>query len=135
MKRAIFVGLAGIFFSFSSFAQTDPATEGLPAKVCKLDSIQFASGIQDRAPVGVSKVFGPSERKVFCWTKLSINRAPVNLKHIWYNGDQKVFELPLRLKYASGRLWSYKTITPGDWKVDVVNESGDVIGSGSFTAK
>jgi hypothetical protein len=54
---------------------------------------------------------------------------------VWYNGTEKVFELPLRLKFASGRLWSYKTITPGDWKVQVVNEAGEVIGSANFTAK
>jgi hypothetical protein len=59
----------------------------------------------------------------------------VNIKHVWYNGDEKVLEVPLRLRYASGRLWSYKTVTPGQWKVDVIGENGDIIGSGSFSAK
>lgn len=128
-----------VFLSFVAYAQSDSAasTESASAtpKVCKVDSIVFATGIASRVPVGVSNVFEPSVRKVFCWTKISIDRAPVTIKHVWYNGTEKVFELPLRLKYDSGRLWSYKTVTPGDWKVDVVNEAGEVIGSASFTAK
>jgi hypothetical protein len=140
MKSPFLMSLLGlVFFSFAACAQSDSAAspESTPStpKVCKVDSILFATGIESRAPVGVNNVFEPSIRKVFCWTKISIDRAPVTVKHVWYNGTEKVFELPLRLKYASGRLWSYKTVTPGDWKVDVVNEAGDVIGSASFTAK
>jgi hypothetical protein len=140
MKSPFFMSLLWlVFFSFAAFPQSDSATSDAAApstpKIAKLDSIVFATGIEERAPVGASKVFEPTTRKVFCWTKISINRAPVTVKHVWYNGTEKVFEMPLRLKYASGRLWSYKTVTPGDWKVDVVNEAGEVIGSAGFTAK
>jgi hypothetical protein len=140
MKRPFLMSLLGlVVFSFAAFAQSDSAasTESASSvpKVAKVDSIVFATGIESRAPVGVSNVFEPSTRKVFCWTKISIDRAPVTVKHVWYNGTEKVFELPLRLKFASGRLWSYKTVTPGDWKVQVVNEAGEVIGSANFTAK
>jgi hypothetical protein len=140
MKRPLVMSILGMaFLSFAAYAQTDSAasTESVSTtpKVCKVDSILFATGIESRVPVGVSNVFEPTTRKVFCWTKISIDRAPVTVKHVWYNGDEKVFEMPLRLKYASGRLWSYKTVTPGDWKVDVVNEAGEVIGSATFTAK
>jgi hypothetical protein len=140
MKSPFFISLLGmLFLSFSVPAQTDSASSEAPAtkvvKDCKLDSIVFATGIESRAPVGPAKEFEPSVRKIFCWTKLSISAAPVTVKHVWYNGTEKVLEVPLRLRYASGRLWSYKTVTPGDWKVDVVNEAGDVIGTASFTAK
>ncbi|HUI92478.1 MAG TPA: DUF2914 domain-containing protein [Chitinivibrionales bacterium] len=140
MKRIALLAILGlVFMSFTVFAQTDSTASTDSAssapKVCKLDSIAFGTGVESRALVGVTNVFEPTSRKVFCWTKISIDRAPVTVKHVWYNGSEKVFELPLRLKYASGRLWSYKTVTPGDWKVDVVNEQGEVIGSGTFTAK
>jgi Protein of unknown function (DUF2914) len=100
-----------------------------------VDSIVFSTGIKDRAPTGGSTEFGPQMQKVFCWTKISIQHAPFKFKHVWYNGDEKVLEVPLRLGYASGRLWSYKTVTPGTWKVDVVDDAGKVIGSGTFNAK
>lgn len=140
MKNSLLFGIAGILFLCpGAFAQQDSVASAdtvshIP-KVYKLDSIAFGTGVEQRVPQGVANEFGPSPAKVFCWTKISINAAPVNIKHVWYNGDEKVLEVPLRLRYASGRLWSYKTVTPGQWKVDVIGENGDVIGSSSFTAK
>jgi hypothetical protein len=142
MKNVLrMLGIALVFFCFSGAAQSDssasPSDQAAPqvANVGKLDSIVFATGIKDRVPVGSSTEFGPQMQKVFCWTKISIQHAPFKFKHVWYNGDEKVLEVPLRLGYASGRLWSYKTVTPGSWKVDVVDDAGKVLGSGTFNAK
>jgi hypothetical protein len=140
MKSTFLMSLLGmVLLSFAAYPQSDSeassdSTTATP-KIAKLDSIAFGTDIESRALVGASNVFEPSIRKVFCWTKISINRAPHTVRHVWYNGEEKVFELPMRLRYASGRLWSYKTVWPGEWKVDVVNEAGEVIGSGTFTAK
>jgi len=136
-------GIALVFCCLAAVAQSDSATAPSASDQAslqagnsgKLDSIVFATGIKDRVPVGSSTQFGPQMQKVFCWTKLSIQHAPFKFKHIWYNGNEKVLEVPLRLGYASGRLWSYKTVTPGTWKVDVVDDAGKVLGSGTFDAK
>jgi hypothetical protein len=119
----------------SAAAAATPDSGAMVANAGTVDSIVFATGIKDRVPTGCTKEFGPQMQKVFCWTKISIQHAPFKFKHVWYNGDEKVLEVPLRLGYASGRLWSYKTVTPGAWKVDVVDEAGKVIGSGTFNAK
>jgi hypothetical protein len=142
MKNNICMAALGLFCCcFASLAQSDSTTTAAPdstatvANAGTLDSIIFATGIKDRVPTGCTKEFGPQMQKVFCWTKISIQHAPFKFRHVWYNGDEKVLEVPLRLGYASGRLWSYKTVTPGDWKVDVVDEKGKVLGTGAFTAK
>ncbi len=148
------IGLAIVLFcSAASFAQKDSAKTvskapavaptaatqdsdaAAPDNVCKVESIVFATGIKDHAPIGESKTFGPDQRKIFCWTKLSIQHAPFPFKHIWYNGNEKVLEVPLRLRYASGRLWSYKTVAPGTWRVDVVDKADKVLGSETFVVK
>jgi hypothetical protein len=151
MKRFItMAALATVYCCLAVSAQSDNASKpeavaadasapadssaAVPNKVT-VDSILFGTGIKDRALLGTTTEFGPQMQKVFCWTKISIQHAPFKFRHIWYNGDEKVLEVPLRLGYASGRLWSYKTVTPGTWKVDVVDESGKVIGSGTFNAK
>lgn len=141
MKSSLCMGILGlVFFCFFAWGQTDSSAKAAKStatteNVATLDSILFATGIEKRVPVGVSKEFGPSVRKVFCWTKISIQNAPLSLKHVWYNGEEKVGEIPLTLNFASGRLWSYKTVSPGQWKVEVVTEAGQVLGTASFTAK
>jgi len=116
-------------------AAPQDSDESVANNVCKVESIVFATGIKDHAPLGEAKEFGPDQRKIFCWTKLSIQHAPFIFNHVWYNGDEKVLEVPLRLRYASGRLWSYKTVTPGNWRVDITDKAGTVLGSDSFIVK
>jgi hypothetical protein len=142
MKNMICMTALGLFCCCCAvLAQSDSASTAAPdstaavANSGTLDSILFATGIKDRVPTGCTKEFGPQMQKVFCWTKISIRHAPFKFRHVWYNGDEKVLVVPLRLRYASGRLWSYKTVTPGNWKVDVVDEKGKVLGSGAFSAK
>jgi hypothetical protein len=152
MKLCTFVSIGSLLCaSIGVWAQTDSVAKVLPktsavaqkpdslasneTNVCKVESIVFATGIQDRAPVGGAKEFGPTQHKIFCWTKLSIQHAPFIVNHIWYNDDDKVLEVPLRLRYASGRLWSYKTVTPGNWHVDIVDKAGKVLGSDAFVVK
>jgi hypothetical protein len=134
---ALFAWGAGVSAEPDSTAAAAPdaAAGAAVANAATVDSIVFATGIKDRVPTGSSKEFGPQMQKVFCWTKISIQHAPFKFKHVWYNGDEKVLEVPLRLGYASGRLWSYKTVTPGTWKVDIVDEAGNVLGSSTFNAK
>jgi len=130
----IFISFVFILtISYLCFAQSDSLS--LPPKTSKLDSIAFAVDIENRAPVDVKNVFEPPIRKVFCWTKITINRAPQTIKHAWYHEGEKVSEIPLRLRFASGRLWSYKTVSPGKWKVDIINEAEEVIGSAEFVVK
>ncbi len=140
MKYAIVFGLTGfLFVSSGAFAQGDSAAAGSnasqPAKACTLDTIAFGTGVEQRVLKGAAGEFAPAPVKVFCWTKISINEAPFSFRHIWYKDSTQILEVPLRLGYASGRLWSYKTVTPGNWRVDVVAENGKVIGSGSFSVK
>jgi hypothetical protein len=112
-----------------------PVPSDISDNSCTLDSILFATGIDKRVPVGVNKDFDASTKKVFCWTKLSIQNAPTTVNHVWYNYEEKVAEIPLTLNFASGRLWSYKTVSPGQWKVEVVTAAGTVLGSATFTVK
>jgi hypothetical protein len=39
------------------------------------------------------------------------------------------------LKFASTRTWSSKAVKAGNWKVDVTDDAGTVLGSVSFTVK
>lgn len=100
-----------------------------------VESIVFARSVESREPVDTSKEFEASVTKVFCWTKLSVKTPPVAVKHVWYKSGRKLLEVPLTLNQSSGRYWSVKNVSPGDWTVEVVDASGKVLGSGSFTVK
>jgi len=100
-----------------------------------LDSILFSTAVESREPVGVSKEFDSSVVQVYCWTQLSIKTPPAKVKHVWYKAGQKVLEVPLTINYSSGRYWSVKNVSTGDWTVEVMVTNDEVIGAASFKVK
>jgi hypothetical protein len=91
-----------------------------------VDSIVFARSVESREPVGAAKEFEASVTQVFCWTKLSAKTLPAAVNHVWYNAGRKLLDVPLTLNYSSGRYWSVKNVSPGDWTVEVVGANGDL---------
>jgi hypothetical protein len=124
-----------VFFGFALFQMVTSISVAQAGAVASVDSMVFAKAVESREPIGVSKEFDGSVAQVFCWTKLSTQARPVTVRHVWYKGGQKLLEVPLTLKHASGRYWSVKNVTPGDWKVEVVSDTGEVLSSGSFRVK
>ena len=132
-KSGCFIALALLGFCCSAFAQNDSSAAS--AKVCSVDSLVFATAVASRVPSGTATEFEATVGKVFCWTRLSAKQMPLTIKYVWYNGDQKVGEVPITLKVESGRFWTNKTVASGTWKVEVQSDSGVVLGSGNFTVK
>lgn len=101
----------------------------------KVEKGVAATSVENREPLGESKEFEASVGRVYCWTKISAQTTPATIKHVWYLGDQKVFEKALEIKYPSTRTWTSKAVTAGNWRVDVSDEAGTVLSSISFTVK
>jgi hypothetical protein len=108
----------------------NPADQNL-----KVEKIVAATSVDNREPLGENTEFAASAGTLYCWTKVTAKTVPATIKHVWYFGDQKVFEQSLDLKFASTRTWSSKAVKAGNWKVDVTDDAGTVLGSVSFTVK
>ena len=109
-----------------------PAAEAPKAGVTVL-AMKVGTGLQDRELQGEAASFKP-EGKVYCWTKTSGGEGS-ELSYVWYQGDKKASEVKVKIKVASMRAWTNKTITAeskGDWRVDLVGPDGAVLKSVSF---
>jgi hypothetical protein len=112
-------------------AQEKPAgDQGL-----KVEKAVAATGVEEREPVGAATEFEASVEKVYCWSKIAADTVPTTVKHVWYFGEEKVFEKDLDIKFPSTRTWTVKTIQAGSWRVDITDEAGKVLDSVSFTVK
>lgn len=113
-------------------AQTAPATT--PA--VSTAQVVICREVAERSPVDAAESFGADAGTLMCFSNVVGAEEPVQVYHRWYVGDQMVAEIPINVKAASWRCWSRKTIAPswtGPCHVDVVTESGDTIGSATFT--
>jgi hypothetical protein len=122
-------------FLFGVFLSPPPSSVAATEPPVSVDSMVFARSVESREPVGAAKEFEVSVAQVVCWTKLSARSVPAAVKHVWYHSGGKLLEVPLTLNYSSGRYWSVKNVSTGDWTVEVVGANGEVFGSGSFRVK
>jgi len=133
MKSLLSILVCVLFVASIAAAQEEPAKatdQGL-----KVEKAAAATGVESREPVGEATEFEASVGKVYCWSKIAAETVPTTIKHVWYQGEQKVFEKDLDIKYPSTRTWSVKTIQAGSWRVDITDEAGKVLNSVSFTVK
>jgi hypothetical protein len=133
MKRLLSVLVCVLLIP--SFAAAQEKSKSATDQGLKVEKAVTASSVENHEPVGESKEFEASVGTVYCWTKITAQTTPATIKHVWYVGDQKVFEIALDIKYPSTRTWSSKTIKAGNWRVDVTDDAGTVLSSVSFTVK
>jgi hypothetical protein len=100
-----------------------------------VEEMVFATGVESRMPLGVAEAFDASTPRVVCWTRIAAESPPVTVRHVWSRDGKNLVEVPLTVNYPSGRYWSIKNVAPGDWRVDVVNEKGEVLESKAFVVK
>ena len=133
MKNMIVV-LAVLSLGGTAVAQA-PEQQAEAPKLIQVEKIALGTGLESKEIVGASTEFDVSAGRVYCWTKIVSQNVPTTIKHVWYAGEEKAAEVPLTIKYPTTRTWSSKAIWAGKWKVEVVSEAGEVLGSTDFTVK
>jgi hypothetical protein len=116
-------------------AKTDEPAKAEPAKGdLQVADAKLGTGVADHEIQGEADTFKQDVGKVYLWNKITGGEG-TEVSHVWYQGDKKVSEVKLKIKFDSMRTWSYKTIYPGakgDWHVDVVGPDGAVLKTVSF---
>ncbi|UCF80591.1 MAG: DUF2914 domain-containing protein [Acidobacteriota bacterium] len=101
-----------------------------------VDRIAACTGIEEREPVGSSDSFPADVGEVYCFTHIKGADGETTVTHVWYQGETERARVELNVRSASWRTWSKKKIPAewaGSWRVVVVDESDNEIGSTSFT--
>ena len=97
----------------------------------------ICQGIIKRTPVKPGKRFSNMVDSLYCYTKISNSGRKQELQHIWYYNDREMTRVLYNVKPSFNyRSWSKKTIYPeniGKWRVDVMDQDGNILGSRSFT--
>src|SRR6185369_2887091 len=117
------------------FAVAIPAfAEGGPIEITEL---VINSKIVNGKPVdSIKRLSSNSDKNLYCFTRLvAPEGAGENIRHLWYKGDEKVAEFTLPVKGQKWRTYSKKRILKGwagEWRVEVVDESGKLLKTVKF---
>ena len=109
-----------------------PIASSAQSAAVVLQKLAFATGIADRMPVGEATSFPRTVGQVYCWNLLRTRRNPTKIKHVWKRNGVKAAEFTLKVDFAVTRVWTGKRVTPGNWTVDIADESGALIAVAAF---
>ena len=79
--------------------------------------------------------FPAEQEKVFCYVELKDVAKDTSITFVWTFGQNEMGKVTQQIKKSSRwRTWSSKSLggMKGDWKVDILDESGAVLKSASF---
>jgi len=128
MKRAIASMAVVLGLALLGTPRTSQAEES----GIKVD-LQFARELAERRPVAPGTAFTPG--KIYCWNELKGGEGDFSITHAWYRDGKLVRKQPIRAKGKKWVTWSFHKLTPGSWKVEVLDAAGKLIGSGELTIK
>jgi hypothetical protein len=107
------------------------------AEGIEITELVITSKIVKGNPVdSIKQLSSNSDKNLYCFTRLvAPEGGEENIKHLWYKGDEKVAEYTLPVKGQKWRTYSKKRIlkgSAGEWRVDVVDESGKLLKTVKF---
>lgn len=95
----------------------------------------IATGIIDRAPVGVGDSFPAQVERLYAFTRIMGGTGDTFVTHVWYHAGKEMARVKLPVRGPDWRTWSSKSILPawkGQWLVEVEGPDGKVLHSLPF---
>jgi hypothetical protein len=97
--------------------------------------IVVTTGIRDRMPVDAVQSYAASVDALYCYSRITGAGKNVTISHVWYHDGREVARVALPVGSPNWRTWSKKTVPEtgrGNWRVDVLDEQGRLLGSRKF---
>ena len=116
-------------FLFAALTFTDVQAQ------ISIEQIEIGTGIENRTLIGSDSTFANNVNTLYCFTKVNGAESSPTLRHVWYYENEEKASVDLTIRTNSFRTWSSKKIWKtwtGEWKVDVVDENGEVLATKKF---
>lgn len=109
-----------------------------PAQSQAMDVVEglITTQISDRQPVDSVQSYPASSGKLFCFTRIIGAAGDSRVFHVWYHGEREMARVELSVRSSDWRTWSSKSLLPGwtgDWRVEVVDDEGNLLQTISFS--
>ena len=107
--------------------------------ILTLKEIKICKNIKNRNPVGIGEIFPSSVDSLYCFTKIQNLGKKMEVRHVWYYENQIMTQVRYNVKKSKVyRSWTKKTISSfqiGNWRVEVQDRNGTIIGTKRFKIK
>jgi hypothetical protein len=125
-RHAVMAAVAALGIATAPAA---PATAQAPAV-----EVELATAIVDRMPEGSAETFPVDVGEVYAWMRVT-GAEGTTIHHVWIYGEDE-WSVPLTIGGSPWRTWSSKEIPlewAGEWRVEIRDDSGNLLEALSFT--
>lgn len=125
MLRFLLVLVSLVLLSSVAYAEDLMVSEAVAAK-----------GVEKQGAIAPGDKFGSDVGKVYILSRVQGSAGESDIIHVWYYNENKMGEVPLKIKSADWKTYSYHEIMPeqkGAWRVDITDGMGKVLKSVMFT--
>jgi len=131
MKRAVSIIAVVVLVAVISLA-------GMVYAAVTLERMDVAGGLENKQPTGIAASFPATQEKVYCYIELRNVPEDTTITYVWTLGLNEMAKVTQNVKKSNRwRTWCSKSLggMKGDWKVDVLDASGAVLKSATFTVQ
>ena len=137
MKKVFLLMGAIVGFSvWGSSEEMGSAPVAAESAVASIDVVSSALGNgvdrETRTIQGEAASFD-SSAPVYYLTRVKSETVPTTIVHVYSVDGKEVASVSLNVKGSPWTTWSQKTVWPGEWKVELKDESGAVIETKNFS--
>ena len=103
-----------------------------------VEEIVIARNVVDLVPQDPGTDFPVDVERLFCFTRIRGAKDQTTITHVWFHGDDKMAEISLLISSPNFRTYSSKRILEswtGPWRVEVHDNSGNILSSAMFEIK
>lgn len=131
-NRILTAALAGAGFVALNLASLPALADGSIV----VRNFVLSHGIQDREPISETESFNVDDGKAFAFARIQNTGDPTMVSFVWEYGDTTHATVPVSVGTSPGwRTWSTSKLRPGDWRVKLVDEQGEVLLEKAFTVE
>ena len=103
----------------------------------QITELVITSKIVKGKPIdSIKRLSASTDKNLYCFTRtVAPEGTDSTITHLWYKGDEKVGEFSLPVKGQKWRTYSKKSIPKGwagDWRVEIVDDSGILLKTVKF---
>jgi len=96
----------------------------------KLKKAVMCESVQDGLPVNQTVVFDVSKGSAYCWSDFDPVEVDGVIHHQWYRNGKLSYDQPLAVhppRWAAYSTLRLRQADVGPWRLDITNESGDIL--------
>ncbi len=114
---------------------TGTANAPAPAPSLTISRMEISAGVMNRTPLDIGTMYPATQEKVYCYLEFKDVKTETTVYVVWMLGQNEMDKIPLTVKpYSKFRTWVSKKINgmKGDWKVNVLDDKGNLMKSATF---